>query len=498
MTTKHTLLKSFFSLGLILAFTSCDEDEQKAIPSSIPFSIPSTEFIQRELTIAEHEATSEISIILNETAIKTGIITIFVAAEDLSGFTTSPAAIDGKIQLSVSRGQGEATFAFTPIDNNLLNENQTIDFTIESVSEGFTIGNKNVLSVTLVDNESPALVGFVDELGSTLENSDQTTVAIALSHASPGSGSIEVSLESDNATYGIHFTTEPAAVNGKVVLPVELGIDHIEFNVIPLNDQLYNGHKTITYTITQTEGSVSKGLSLTHALKISDDELLGKAKGYTTGGGGWGYKKEFQYNEAGQVSRITWEQSAPGNTVTSTDTYEYDALGNVVKMVSSDFTETIYSWENGQIVKEESFKDGVLKKYILYGYDNAGNVGESAIHYRQPNGELKFSMLIVFLYREDGNIYKQINYSPIEGSEEYNLLSTKTFENYSIKENPFTMVEILPNKKTQPNLPLSYRLEEGGHNILYQLTYQFNEAGKPTTRTATSTIGTDVAFYEYY
>jgi hypothetical protein len=60
------------------------------------------------------------------------------------------------------------------------------------------------------------------------------------------------------------------------------------------------------------------------------------------------------------------------------------------------------------------------------------------------------------------------------------------------------MVEILPNQHTQPNLPISYRLEEGGFDILFQFTYQFNAAGKPTKRTATASTGTEVAYYEYY
>lgn len=105
---------------------------------------------------------------------------------------------------------------------------------------------------------------------------------------------------------------------------------------------------------------------------------------------------------------------------------------------------------------------------------------------------------MVYLHRQDGNIYKQLTYSPMEGSEEYNLLSTKTFEDYSNKANPFSMVEILPNQNTQPNLPLSYRVEENGFDIIYQFRYEFDATGKPTKRIATSSIGTEVVTYEYY
>jgi hypothetical protein len=60
------------------------------------------------------------------------------------------------------------------------------------------------------------------------------------------------------------------------------------------------------------------------------------------------------------------------------------------------------------------------------------------------------------------------------------------------------MMEILPNVNSQPNLPGSYQVEENGHNILYQFSYEFDENGKPTRRTASSSAGSEVAYYEYY
>jgi hypothetical protein len=491
--TKTNPLKAFFGLMLVFLFSSCEDDEPKVN------ALPATQFIQDKLTFSENETTSEIILVLNEAPTQDGTITISVTAPNLTGFITTPAIVDGKIQLPVTARKGDVTFSFTPIDNALLNGNQIIDFTIESVSEGLTVGNQKNLSVTIVDNESPALVSFHEELSSTHENSGSpTAVTIALSHASPGAGSIEISVNSDNAIYGTHYITEPAAVNGRVIVAVEPGVNSVSFKVIPINDPLYNGDRSIQYTIAQTEGSVIRGQAIKNTLKITDDELHGKSKGYTIGGGGWGYKREIQYDEEGKISKILFEQTSPGYQLNGFYEYEYDASGKLVKMKETDLTETFYSWEGGRVVKEESFRDGVLKKYVLYGYDATGNVGEASYHYRQSDGELKLSLLIVYLYHEDGNIYKQLNYSPVQGSDDYNLLSTKTFETYSTKENPFTMVDILPTVKTQPNLPLSYRLEEGGHDILFQFTYQFNAAGQPTKRTATSSVGTESVLYEYY
>ncbi len=60
------------------------------------------------------------------------------------------------------------------------------------------------------------------------------------------------------------------------------------------------------------------------------------------------------------------------------------------------------------------------------------------------------------------------------------------------------MVEVLPDQKAQNKLPSSYRVEENGHDITYQLTYQLSSEGKPLSRTATSPSGSETAQYEYY
>jgi|APTNR8051073442_1049403.scaffolds.fasta_scaffold00001_79 YD repeat-containing protein len=498
MKATHTTLKLIFSLALFIVLISCEDEDIRVKPETPVSPGPAlAQFAQQTLTIAENDGLKEISIVLDKAATKDGIVTINLTAENMNSFITTPALVDGKIQLQVLSGQSSAKFSFTPVDNNVLNGNQSVDFTITAVSEGFTIGTKKILSVTLADNESPAQVSFLAELGSTLENTAiASTVAIGFSHSSPGTGSIEITLASDKAAYGIHYTTEPEATNGKIVLPVEMGIDKVEFNVIPMNDQLFNGDRDITYTITATEGSVDKGQTLTHVLKIKDDELSGMAKGYTIGAGSWGYKREYQYNEQGKLSKILWERNTPGH-LAGTYTYEYDASGNLVRMIENDFTETLYTWENGRLVKEESVKDGIVKKYTLYGYDHAGNVGEAAVHYRQPGGELKLGLVFVYLYYLDGNLFKQLTYNPVEGEEEYTLISTRTYENYLSNANPFP-IELLPNVNSQPNLPGSYRVEENGHDILYTFFYEFDDNGKPVERTASSSSGSETVYYEYY
>ena len=179
-------------------------------------------------------------------------------------------------------------------------------------------------------------------------------------------------------------------------------------------------------------------------------------------------------------------------------TYVYNATGQLEKIVKSSIREEIFLREGDRIVKSEEYTNSVLTKYTLYGYDVAGNVAEAAVHYRQPDGTLILSTLLVYLYYTDHNVYKVLTYSIPKGSNEQVLTGTKTFDNYIDVENPFPMVDILPGHNAQRKLPTSYRVEENDVDITYHFTYQYTNDGKPQSRTATSPSGSETAVYEYY
>ena len=87
-------------------------------------------------------------------------------------------------------------------------------------------------------------------------------------------------------------------------------------------------------------------------------------------------------------------------------------------------------------------------------------------------------------------------YNPIEGSDDYNLISTATYENYMEAENPFPL-EILSTVNSQPKLPRTYRLETNGSNILYNFTYEFDASGRALKRTTSSNTGFETTTYTY-
>ncbi len=115
------------------------------------------------------------------------------------------------------------------------------------------------------------------------------------------------------------------------------------------------------------------------------------------------------------MAQISWQQASPGASG-GLYTYHYDGNGNLIKSTDNPFQETVYTWEGNKIIKSERIKNGELQEYKLYGYDDAGNVGEITEYNKQANGDFVMSFIFVYLYHSDGNIYKRLVYYPGEES----------------------------------------------------------------------------------
>lgn len=149
-------------------------------------------------------------------------------------------------------------------------------------------------------------------------------------------------------------------------------------------------------------------------------------------------------------------------------------------------------------MRSEKIINGQKTAYSEYDYDSDGNIGAQALYNRQASGEYKLSLLFVYLYFTDGNLYKQLTFIPIAGSEEHQLISTRTYEGYSNVLNPFPAIEIVPGVVAQRTLPASYRLEENGADLLYQFSYQYRADGLPARRATSGAGQAEMTTYQYY
>lgn len=485
-------------IALATALNSCKEDNEVQ-PKPTPVTVLNVvQFESQEHTVSENSEAKLITINLASPATANGTLTIEVNTLYRESFTTTPATVNGKIDVAMNAGSKTATFSVVPVNNTSFDGSKPITFKILSVSKGFSIGTSHQSLFTITDDERPVEINF-QLTNSTLKekNNVQPAIQIIFSAASLTTGQVQIKVESNDASYGEDFTTIPPATNGFILLDIPAGILQTEVQIVPVNDLRINGTRHVTMSLANTTGAIVKGHYYVHGVTITDDELEGISKGYSTSSGSWEVKRYFAYNENGTLAKVLWEQHTPGYLGGS---YVYTYNGTQLeKETSSDGTETIYTTEAGRITKSEKFRNGVLKQYTLYGYDDAGNVGETAIFYRQTDGEMKMGLLFVYLYSIDGNLYKQMSYNPnVEEGEEPALISTHTYGNYFSTQNPFPTVEILPNKPTQNQLPGFYQIEENGKTTTYTLRYEFDAEGRAHRRTATAGAIREVTDYSFY
>jgi hypothetical protein len=478
------------AMGLMLSLFACDNESEPAVPPTV------ATFALENVSYLESEGAQEFVIELSKPATEAGSLSVSVVSDAVTHFSFSPEPESGVIVLPVSKGSTQVSFQVQVVDNLINDGIKYLSFRIREASRGFQIGTKNRLESTWLDDESPSRVAFALERSSLSESAGVgSTVTLVLSHAAPGDGHVKISFSNSDAVYGSDFTTFPVASNGELTLPVLAGATEVSFVVDPLNNALFNTDRKVDFKIETVSPVLFKGQQNVHELTLSDDELPGRAKSYSTSAGnGWSSSRLIHYALDGKIERITWVDAFPGQT-TGERLYFYNGTGRIEKVVMSPVTHILYLHENGRIVKAEEYDNNELDRYTLYGYDAAGNIGEVAIYDRQSDGSFVFSLDFVYLYFNDGNLYKKMAYHPVANGEPV-LLSTDTYENYIDKVNPFP-IEIIHGQPIQSKLPSSYRHETGTQILNYSFSYEFLQDGRPSRRTV-SGPSSETTTYEYY
>ncbi len=146
------------------------------------------------------------------------------------------------------------------------------------------------------------------------------------------------------------------------------------------------------------------------------------------------------------------------------------------------------------------YQDDKLIQYANYDYDERNNLVGVEPFYKQSDGSFKMSGVTVYLYFEDGNLYKSLTYYNPGNDQEPFLLLTHTYENYLSAGSPISMFEFLPAGQFQTKLAGTYRFENHSipQDITYQLSYEFTEDGLLSKRVASAPGETQITNYYYY
>jgi hypothetical protein len=489
----------FFAVLLAL---SCDNDP---MDDEGTFGKITAQFIKSAEEIAEDGTETVVTVKLNKPVDRDEVLTLKVGDLFTQNLNSNPVAVDGIISVTIHKGQTAGQVKLTPIDNAEKDGHRIVDLKLHNLSSAFILGTINTVRVTINDDESEPVTESVANFISqdvTLEETNTTGVQYQVHFSKPVGvdSEVRIMLTSDKGVYNSDYTTQPAAENNTIILPVAAGTSVVAFLIRPLNNNYITGELSIDLAISETTGSIRKGENLQQQLKIKDDELAGKPRGYEVTAGTSVVKKFFEYDALGRVARVNWQNYTPYLTQ-GTDTYYYDDNGQLVRINKSPGREVLYRWENGRIVKSEDIRDGIMLAYTEFDYDEHDRVAGAVSYYPEGNGTFSKGMYTVYLYFTDGNLYKSLTYQDNADPEgDPYLVSTKTYDNYLDVANPFDISEVLPTVRTQQKLASVYRLEESGSGVdlAYNLTYEFREDGRPTKRIATAPGDVQTAVYHYY
>lgn len=205
-----------------------------------------------------------------------GTLTVSFASNNAlyeTNFTTIPPAAGNTVVLDINNDASDASFTIVPVNDAYFHDDFVIVFEITSGTGSVRPGEDKTFSLTIQEDESPSLADFNVPAASVSEAQEAgIVVQIPLSIPASTNGGITVSYASANSTYGTHFTTNPAAAGNNIALNVGLNDTHAQFTVLPVDDEVDNANRVITFTISATSGAVRTGTNISYVLTITDNE----------------------------------------------------------------------------------------------------------------------------------------------------------------------------------------------------------------------------------
>lgn len=251
----------------LIAFAVSCKQEQDPAPEQT-----TAQFTESTLTVLENEGERLITLSLDRPAVVDGQITLLVNTLVPHSFVTTPLAVNGKVLLTVSKGQTTVHFKIIPADNPSLDGCKVVNFSISSLSDGLLPGSLRDVTVSVNDDEAPAGASFeFDELNIRENDPNAAGINIRLTHPAPAQGILVVRLQS-TSKYGTDYTTEPAAIGGKIFLQVADGATLATIKVFPVNDATFRVDRNISFNLVDGNGGVVVGEENSLRCAITEDD----------------------------------------------------------------------------------------------------------------------------------------------------------------------------------------------------------------------------------
>lgn len=450
---------------------SCSKDDDENYGSVLPVTM---EFAN-DLSFPELSEGQEIEILFDRPAPAASTITIEVDPADATGFTTTPAIVDGLIQLQVAKGATGASFTFEPEDDDQLQGSRTIAFILEE-NETFIIGDKPRMEVTIFENEVPASANF-EWVSLVLLENETAEVRLPIVFSVPVPGVASVKIEVEGEAVGDFLGTVPAMdANNVIQVDVPSGAWEATIQLQPKNNSHLHKHQNIKFRIIEVSGPITLGERQKLALLLKDDELVGKLQSVETINGSSKVLKTLEYDSNGRISKVRSEANASGNVLTQN--YHYDANGQLTSISGIPGDYDSFIWQNGKIVQSEKvlgffgisqshfeYQDGKMSRKRDFALDNNRNATETDRY--------------VYTYHSNGNLKTEVHSSLVNGS--WQEISSRTFDSYSEVLNP-SITEATPFLFPQQFLHMSLMVNQNSNTSSLYYMHIFDTAGKLTER----------------
>ena len=165
-------------------------------------------------------------------------------------------------------------FSITPVDDNRLNQDVELEIVLSEPTGSLKLGLVSFLQVILLDDEErlTAEVNFEPSTFEVIEN-DTLNIPVNFNNLSTDGGSITVVAGGGTAVYGEDYILEGADDDNQVTLTVDEYGDTASFNIIALDNDLFEENKTFNIQLLEVTGgiSIASQNSIAEVTIIEDD-----------------------------------------------------------------------------------------------------------------------------------------------------------------------------------------------------------------------------------
>lgn len=240
-----------------------------------------------------------------------------------------------------------STIRLTLINDNLIEANETIAFSLGAVGGSFVLGSNvlvtpspalafnNNVTLTIVDDEFvPGVLGFSSAAYNTVENASVASITVIRTNGSMGVVTVDYRTltNGSTATVGSDYTATAGTFT------FQAGETNKTFTIPVLNDVLVESDETITLSLTNVTGGATLGLT-SATLTLTDDDFAAGRLTFSA--------SSYSVTEGAGNIVVTVQRN--GGSVGAASALFYSTNGTAVHGVDFTGSTNALTWANGDV-----------------------------------------------------------------------------------------------------------------------------------------------------